>query len=253
MHVSLFLTCLADNVFPNVMESMVRILNRYEVSMDVPPQQTCCGQPSYNSGYLAETREVAKTLLTAFDSATYVVSPSGSCNEMIVDHYPELFADDPIWGPKARSLAGKMYEFSQFLVHVLGVTDVGAEFPHRVTYHPTCHASRLLGIRDEPLELLHHVRGLEFVDLPYAQDCCGFGGTFAVKMHDISAAMVAEKSQHIRETQADVLVGLDMGCLMNIGGKLRREGYNIRVMHLAQLLYEGIQFAELHGKEMAKS
>jgi L-lactate dehydrogenase complex protein LldE len=241
MRVALFVTCLVDNLFPDVGEAMVRILHRLGVETVLPEAQTCCGQPAFNSGYADEARAAAKTLLRAFADAEYVVAPSGSCTGMIHHYYPSLFAGDPAAQAEAESLAQRTYEFSQFLVKVLGVTDLGAEFPHRVTYHPSCHGARLLGVQDEPVRLLRAVRGLELVDLPHAQDCCGFGGTFSVKMGDISAAMVDEKVDHVRETGAHVLVGTDMGCLMNIGGRLRRRGEPVRVLHLAELLWEGMQ------------
>ncbi len=244
MKVSLFITCLVDNFFPNVGEAMARILHRNGIEVDVPLAQTCCGQPAFNSGYTDEARAVARTMLGAFADADYVISPSGSCVGMIHHYYPYLFRDDPTLAAAAERLTKKTYEFTQFLVNVLGVRDVGARFPHRVTYHPSCHGSRLLGVKDEPLILLQNVQGIDFVNLPYASDCCGFGGTFSVKMPDISAAMVSEKVAHVLETEAEVLVGTDMGCLMNIGGRLRREGRPVRVMHVAELLYEGIRQAE---------
>jgi L-lactate dehydrogenase complex protein LldE len=239
MKVSLFITCLSDAIYPQVGEAMVRLLARYGIQLEFPTVQTCCGQPSYNSGYWEETRTAAKTLLEAFDDSDFVVSPSGSCTYMI-HHYPELFKDDPYWLKKAQRLEEKTYEFTQFLVQVLGVTDMGAVFPHKVTYHPSCHGSRLLGVKEEPMQLLSSVQGLELVPLPFAEDCCGFGGTFAVKMSDISGAMVTEKADHILETEASVLVGLDMACLMNIAGNLRYRNEPVRVMHLAELLYEGV-------------
>lgn len=244
MKVALFVTCLVDNFYPDVAEAMVHILNRYGVEVNLPQGQTCCGQPAFNSGYVHEAREVGRTLLKAFDDFDYVVSPSGSCTGMVHHYYPEVYQNEPSSAAKAKELTDKTYEFSQFLVNVLGVTDVGALFPYKVTYHPSCHGSRLLGVKDEPLQLLQKVGGLEFAELPHANDCCGFGGTFAVKMHDISTAMVTEKVSHVLETSAEVLVGTDMGCLMNIGGRLHHEGEKIRVMHLAQLLWEGIQYAE---------
>jgi L-lactate dehydrogenase complex protein LldE len=222
----------------------VRILHRHGVEVDVPLAQTCCGQPAFNSGYTDEARAVARTILDAFADSDYVVSPSGSCVGMIHHYYPYLFRDDPTLAAAAERLTKKTYEFTQFLVNVLGVRDVGARFPHRVTYHPSCHGSRLLGVKDEPLILLQNIQDIDFVDLPYASDCCGFGGTFSVKMPDISSAMVSEKAAHVLETEAEVLVGTDMGCLMNIGGRLRREGRPVRVMHVAELLYEGIRQAE---------
>ncbi|GMA51774.1 Fe-S oxidoreductase [Alicyclobacillus contaminans] len=251
MKVSLFVTCLVDNFFPNVGEAMVRILHELGVDVEFSPEQTCCGQPAFNSGYAAEARDVAATLLRAFDDADYVVTPSGSCAGMIHHYYPTLFQHHPALLAKAQRLTEKTFEFSQFLIHVLKVHDVGARFPHRVTYHPSCHGARLLGVRDEPLQLMRQVRDLELVPLPFASDCCGFGGTFAVKMSDISAAMVTEKMEHVLETGAEVLVGTDMGCLMNIGGRLHRQGHPVRVMHLAELLYEGMQVAK-RGKVVAQ-
>lgn len=242
MKVSLFITCLSDAIYPKVGEAMARLLARYGVELEFPKVQTCCGQPSYNSGYWDETRAAAKTILKAFNDSDFVVAPSGSCTYMI-HHYPELFKDEPEWLDSARRLEQKTYEFTQFMVQVLGVTDVGASFPHTVTYHPSCHGTRLLGVKEEPVKLLGSVKGLQLVPLPFAEDCCGFGGTFAVKMPDISGAMVTEKVDHIRETEAEVLVGLDMACLMNIAGNLRYREEPVRVMHLAELLYEGVKHA----------
>jgi L-lactate dehydrogenase complex protein LldE len=242
LKVSLFITCLNDAFYPRVGEAMVRLLSRYGVKLEFPRIQTCCGQPAYNSGYWEEARTTARTILDAFEESDFVVSPSGSCTYMI-HHYPELFKNHPNYLAKAKKLMEKTYEFSQFLVQVLGVKDVGAVFAHKVTYHPSCHGSRLLGVKEEPMELLNHVRGLEFVPLPFAQDCCGFGGTFAVKMADISGAMVTEKVDHITATDAEVLVGLDMACLMNIAGNLRFRNEKVQVMHLAELLYEGVKQA----------
>ncbi len=242
LKVYLFITCLSDAIYPKVGEAMARLLARYGVELEFPKVQTCCGQPSYNSGYWDETRAAAKTILKAFNNSDFVVAPSGSCTYMI-HHYPELFKDEPEWLESARRLEQKTYEFTQFMVQVLGVTDVGASFPHTVTYHPSCHGTRLLGVKEEPMKLLGSVKGLQLVPLPFAEDCCGFGGTFAVKMPDISGAMVTEKVDHIRETEAEVLVGLDMACLMNIAGNLRYRKEPVRVMHLAELLYEGVKHA----------
>ncbi|WP_372009809.1 (Fe-S)-binding protein [Paenibacillus chitinolyticus] len=246
MKVSLFITCLSDLVYPRVGQAMVRLLARYGIQVHFPEVQTCCGQPAFNSGYWDDARKSGRTLLEAFDDSDFVLSPSGSCTGMVQHYYPKLFQDDPEMLAKAEALREKTYEFTQFLVGVLGVTDLGAVFPHRVTYHPSCHGTRLLGIKDEPASLLEHVRGLELVPLPHAEDCCGFGGTFAVKMSDISGAMVAEKSDHVLETEAEVLVGLDMGCLMNISGNLLYRGRPVKVMHLAELLEEGVRRADEH-------
>ncbi|WP_281886388.1 (Fe-S)-binding protein [Paenibacillus sp. YYML68] len=242
MKVSLFITCLSDAIYPRVGEALARLLARYGVALDFPSVQTCCGQPAYNSGYWKEAKASARTIIAAFEDSDFVISPSGSCTYML-HHYDQLFQDEPEMAEKAKQLQAKTYEFTQFLVQVLGVTDLGAVFPHKVTYHPSCHGSRLLGVKDEPMELLRQVKGLQFVPLPYADDCCGFGGTFSVKMADISGAMVCEKVDHIKETEAEVLVGLDMACLMNIAGNLRYRGEPVRVMHLAELLYEGVKQA----------
>ncbi len=240
MKVSLFITCLSDAIFPRVGEVMIRLLARYGVTLEFPPVQTCCGQPAFNSGYWNEARTTARTIIEAFEDSDFVIAPSGSCTGMI-HHYPKLFENDPSMLDRALALQSKTYEFTQFLVNVLGVTDVGATFRHKVTYHPSCHGTRLMGIKDEPMALMSRVQGLEFVPLPHAEDCCGFGGTFAVKMSDISGAMVNEKSDHVKETEAEVLVGLDMACLMNIAGNLRYRNEPVRVMHLAELLYEGVK------------
>lgn len=243
MRVAVFITCLVDNFYPEVAEAMVQLLQDLGVDVEVPEAQTCCGQPAFNSGFVQEASASARTLLEAFRDFDYVVSPSGSCTGMVHHYYEAIFKENSDELQAAKELATKTYEFTQFLVNVLGVTNLEAAFPYRVTYHPSCHGSRILGVQDEPLLLLGNVAQLQLIDLPYAQDCCGFGGTFAVKMGDISTAMVTEKTHHVVETNAQVLVGLDMGCLMNIGGRLRREGHEVRVLHLAQLLAEGRHIA----------
>jgi len=242
MKVSLFITCLSDAIYPRVGEAMVRLLARYGVALQFPTVQTCCGQPAFNSGYWKEARDSARTILDAFEDSDFVIAPSGSCIGML-HHYPKLFENDPVMLARSEALRAKSYEFTQFLVNVLEVTDVGAEFPHKVTYHPSCHGTRLLGVKEEPLALMKKVKGLELIPLPFAEDCCGFGGTFAVKMADISGAMVTEKVDHVLETEAEVLVGLDMACMMNIAGNLRYREKPVRVMHLAELLYEGVKEA----------
>jgi len=235
-HVSLFVTCLADQLFPEVGLSTLRLLEKLGCTVDFPEAQLCCGQPAFNSGHVPEARRVARGLLGAFADSEYVVTPSGSCASMLRHYYAELFASEPELAEAARALAAKTYELSQFIVGVLGARDVGATFPHRVTYHASCHGSRLLGVKEEPLELLRHVRGLELVPLPRCEDCCGFGGVFSIKLAALSSAMVDEKIEHVLETGANVLVGTDMGCLMNIRGRLERRGQPVRVLHLAELL-----------------
>ncbi|MHA7962589.1 (Fe-S)-binding protein [Paenibacillus sp. CAU 1782] len=242
MKVSMFITCMSDAMFPRVGEAMARLLAEYGVTLEFPSVQTCCGQPAYNSGYWKEAREAARIILDAFQDSDFVVAPSGSCTGML-HHYDKLFQHEPDQMERVRELREKSYEFTQFLVQVMGITDLGASFPHKVTYHPSCHGTRILGIKEEPMLLLERVNHLELVPLPFAEDCCGFGGTFAVKMADISGAMVTEKADHVLETEAEVLVGLDMACLMNIAGNLHYRGKPVRVMHLAELLYEGVKGA----------
>ncbi|GGK28044.1 lactate utilization protein A [Caldalkalibacillus thermarum] len=241
MRVSLFITCLSDCFFPRVGQAVVHLLRRHGCDVDFPLEQVCCGQPAYNSGYHEEARTAAKQLIRAFKNAQYVVSPSGSCAAMIRHYYPTLFAADDEWRDKAQQFADKVYEFSQFMVNILKVSSVDACYEGRATYHHSCHMMRGLGIYQEPLQLLQTIKGLEVAELPYEQDCCGFGGTFAVKMKEISEQMVDEKVEHIRSTQADILVGSDMACLMNIEGRLKRLGYPVKVFHVAELLYEGVQ------------
>ncbi|MBM4761018.1 (Fe-S)-binding protein [Bacillus sp. B15-48] len=235
MKVSLFSTCLSDLIFANVAKDTLELLERFGCEVDYPMEQTCCGQPAYNSGYLKEAKESMKQMIRAFRNSEYVVGPSGSCVGMLKE-YPKIFAGDPEWEQPAKDFAAKSYEITQFLVDVLGVTDVGSTFKGKVTYHPSCHMTRILGVKDQPMILLENVKEVELVDLPVAEDCCGFGGTFSVKNSVISGEMVKEKSKHVSETGAEYLVGADMGCLMNIAGRMRKEGKNVKVVHITEIL-----------------
>ena len=236
MKVSLFLTCLADVVYPaNVGKSTVEILERFGCEVDFPKKQTCCGQPAFNSGYHRETKEVAKHMINVFENAEYVVSPSGSCTSMLHE-YPHLFDQEPEWKAKAEALANKSYELTQFIVDVLKITDVGAKLDAKATYHTSCHMTRLLGVKDAPITLLKNVEGLQYTELPNKEQCCGFGGTFSVKMVPISEQMVNDKVKHIEDTEAEYLIGADLGCLMNIHGRINRLGKPIKVMHIAEVL-----------------
>ncbi|WP_028783803.1 (Fe-S)-binding protein [Thalassobacillus devorans] len=235
MKVSLFITCLCDIMSSDVGKDTVEILEKVGCEVDFPELQTCCGQPAYNSGYLKESKGSMKQMLRAFKDSEYVVGPSGSCVAMLHE-YPHIFKGDPNWEEAAKDLADKSYELTQFLVDVMGITDVGSNFEGRVTYHPSCHMTRLLGVKDAPMTLLENVKGLEFVELPVKEDCCGFGGTFSVKNPVISEQMVEEKTEHVTETGAEYLVGGDMGCLMNIGGRLTRNGKPVKVLHIANIL-----------------
>ena len=241
MKVTLFATCLVDQFYPEVGMSVVRLLRRLGCEVCFPECQTCCGQPAFNAGYVEEARRVARGLLDALEETDYVVSPSGSCVGMIHHYYPELFAHDRSLAFRVENLKRRTFEFSQFLVNVLKVTDVGAHFPHRVTYHPSCHGVRFLDIGEEPFDLLRSVREIDLVPLPHAEDCCGFGGTFAVKMSRISEGMVEEKVENIQATGARYVTGTDMACLMNIGGYLKKKSIAIEPLHLAELLDRGLK------------
>ncbi|WP_085524305.1 (Fe-S)-binding protein [Tuberibacillus sp. Marseille-P3662] len=235
MKVSLFVTCLCDLFYVRAAQATVELLERLGCEVDFPENQTCCGQPAYNSGYHKQTRKTAKNMITTFADAEYVVTPSGSCAYMFYE-YEHLLADEPGWEEKARELKHKTYELTQFLTNVLNVEDTGAVFNAKATYHSSCHMTRLLGVKEAPFKLLNNVEGLELVDLPNRQDCCGFGGTFAVKMTSISEQMVDEKVEHIEDTETNILIGADGGCLMNIEGRIDRQGKPIRVMHIAEVL-----------------
>ena len=234
--VSLFATCIIDQLYPLVGVSVVRVLRRLGVDVDYSGDQTCCGQPVYNSGFTEQARRLARRVFTSFRDSQYVVVPSGSCAAMMRVFYLDLFAEDPEWYPQAQELSGKVYEFSEFLVKVLQVEDIGVRYPGVATYHPSCHLLRELEVREEPLKLLGNVSELRLADLPQAESCCGFGGSFSVKFPHISEGMAAEKVSNLRSTGADTLVSCDMGCLMQIGGMLSRQGSDIKVRHLAQLL-----------------
>ena len=238
MKVALMVTCINDALFPDTGRAVVTLLRRLGVEVDFPEAQTCCGQPMVNTGYLDEAVPPLRSFVEAFDGYDAIVTPSGSCAGS-ARHQHGIVAQrsgDPALIEAVERTAPRTYELSEFLVDVLGVTDVGAYFPHRVTYHPTCHSLRMLGVGDRPVRLLQEVRGLDLVELPRAEECCGFGGTFAVKNADTSVAMVSDKARHVRETGAEVLVAGDNSCLMNIGGALTRQRAGVRVMHLAEIL-----------------
>jgi L-lactate dehydrogenase complex protein LldE len=235
MKVSLMVTCLGDVLFPEVGLATVQLLRRLGVEVDFPPAQTCCGQPQFNSGYHDLARDLARHTLRAFADSALVVTPSGSCAAMVKLEYPELFHGDSVWEPRARALARKTHELSDFLVNVLGREDVGAQFEGKATYHMACHL-RGLGVLTEPERLLRKVRGLQLIPLERSDECCGFGGSFSVRFPGISGAMVQDKAAFIERTGADILVATDAGCLMNINGCLRRRGSRVRALHLAQIL-----------------
>jgi L-lactate dehydrogenase complex protein LldE len=235
--VALSVTCVNDAMFPDTGKAVVTLLRRLGVEVEFPLAQACCGQPLVNTGYLEEAVPVVRNYVQAFAGYEAVVTPSGSCAGS-ARHQHGLVArrsgDDRL--ESAVRSAPPTYELSEFLVDVLGVVDVGASFPHTVTYHPTCHSLRMLGVGDRPRRLLEHVRGLRLVDLPAAEECCGFGGTFALKNSDVSVAMGSDKARRVQETGAEILVAGDNSCLMHIGGVLSRQQAGVRVLHLAEVL-----------------
>ena len=233
---SLFVTCVVDQLFPEVGASVVRVLGRQGVELDFPRDQTCCGQPLYNSGFHQRAKVLARRVIRCLANGQHVVVPSGSCASMIRSFYPELFQGDQSLQEQAHELASRTYEFSQYLVQVLGVTDVGASFEGKVTYHPSCHLLRELGVTTEPSTLLGAVEGAQLVELGQAESCCGFGGSFSVKYPHISEAMLNDKVDNVVTSGAQVLVSSDMGCLMHIGGALSRRNIPVTALHLAQLL-----------------
>ena len=238
MRIAVFITCIGDTLFPEAGKATVRILERLGHQVEVPDGQTCCGQMHLNSGYPAEALTLACRLPELFAGADVVVAPSSSCVGTVRELYPELArrsGDDEL-AELLDELGGRLYELSELLVDVLDVRDVGATFPHRVTYHPTCHSLRLAKVGDAPLELLRHVRRLDLVELPRAEECCGFGGTFALKNADTSTAMLADKVASVAETDAEVCTALDGSCLLHIEGGLSRAGAPVRAVHLAEIL-----------------
>lgn len=238
VRVALFATCFNDTMWPETPKAVVRLLERLGCTVEFPLGQTCCGQMFTNTGYVREALPLVERFADVFEAYDAVVAPSGSCVGS-VRHQHAMIArtcGQPALEQRAEAGARKVYELSELLVDVLGVTDVGATFPHRVTYHPTCHSLRMLRVGDKPLRLLREVRGIDLVELPEADSCCGFGGTFAVKNADTSVAMGSDKVRNVRATEADVLVAGDNSCLAHIGGLLHRQRAGVRVLHLAEVL-----------------
>ena len=234
--VSLFVTCIVDQVFPNVGLAMARILEQLGYHLDFPRAQTCCGQPAFNSGYHEEARQVAGHFLDTFAEAEYIVVPSGSCTSMITHHFEDVFQNDPQQLAASRRLAPRVWEFSRFLLEVAQVEDVGASFDGVVTYHDSCHALREMKIKDGPRRLLSHVKGLTLREMDIAEECCGFGGTFSVKFPEVSGSMARTKIDSILRTEAGTVVSIDSSCLMQLQGAISRARLPIRTMHLAEVL-----------------
>lgn len=235
-NVTLFIQCLVDGIYPEVGEAMVAIFRKLGINLSCPTDQTCCGQPAFNSGYRGEARVAAQRFIDIFESSEAIVCPSGSCVTMVRHHYPQLFADDPAWLQRARNVAARTFELTEYLVDILNVDDLDSRYDGVVTYHDSCHLLRNLRIKAQPRRLLSKISGLEFVEMHNSDYCCGFGGSFSFKYSDISAAMVGDKVDNIIASGADTVVGCDMGCLMNIQGSLSRRGLSIKTMHIAQLL-----------------
>ncbi|MEA2448206.1 MAG: L-lactate dehydrogenase complex protein LldE [Thermoleophilaceae bacterium] len=238
LRVALFITCFNDTLFPRTGQATVRLLERLGHEVEFRDEQTCCGQMHGNSGYASEAAALARRFVRVFEGADAVVSPSASCVAMVRDGYPRLAerSGDAGLAAAVAELAPRVHELSELLVDRLGVEDVGAYFPHRVTYHPTCHGLRLLELGDRPQRLLRAVRGIDLVELPEAEECCGFGGTFAVKNADVSTAMLADKMRRVLDTGAEIVTAADNSCLMHIGGGLSRQRAGTRALHMAEIL-----------------
>ena len=238
MKITLFITCFNDTMFPETGKAMVRLLERLGHTVEFPMEQTCCGQMHFNTGYQEETIPLVRHFVDVFGDAEAIVAPSASCVAMVREYYPQLAvkANDDQLKAQVKEMIPKVFELSEFLVKKLGVEDVGAYYPHRVTYHPTCHSKRMLKIGDAPLKLLRNVKGLDLVELPASEECCGFGGTFAIKNAETSVAMLSDKMRHIRETEAEACTACDNSCLMHIGGGLHRQQSGVETVHLAEIL-----------------
>jgi L-lactate dehydrogenase complex protein LldE len=236
MRVALFATCFNDTMWPETVKATVRLLDRLGCRVEFPTEQTCCGQMLTNTGYAADAVPLVRRFVQVFGDYDAVVAPSGSCVGSVREQHRMIADGDTTLAARVEQVAPRVHELSEFLVDVLGVTDVGSYFPHRVTYHPTCHSLRMIRVGDRPLQLLRAVRGIDLVELPGAEECCGFGGTFAIKNPDVSIAMGADKVRGVLDTGAEVLVAGDNSCLAHIGGILGRQRSGVRTMHLAEIL-----------------
>lgn len=235
--VQLFITCLVDSFYPQTGEAVVDIFHRLGIRVDFAPDQTCCGQPNFNAGLRAEARLIAEHTIRVFEKTSGdIVTPSGSCAHMFRHGYPELFQDDAKWLPRAETVAGRVYEFTEYLVDIAGVTDLGARWDGLLTYHPSCHTLRGIKIDRQPRALLANIREAQIVDLAHADECCGFGGIFSMEHPELSAEWLKRKIKNLEETQSPTLVVTDAGCLMHIAGGLHRQNKSQRVMHIAEVL-----------------
>lgn len=236
IRVGLFVTCLVDLFRPSVGFAAVKLLEDAGCEVHVPLAQTCCGQPAYNSGDRADTADIARQVIEAFEGFDHVVAPSGSCAGMLKKHYPGLFAEDPVWSQRANAFSEKVHELVSFLADTLGVSAVDAKFKATATYHDSCSGLRELKIKDQPRRLLESVKGLKLKEMKDSEVCCGFGGTFSIKYSDVSDAIVTEKAGNVTEAKPELLLAGDLGCLMNMAGKLNRQESSIKVRHIAEVL-----------------
>ncbi|AHJ74395.1 (Fe-S)-binding protein [Kosakonia sacchari] len=236
MNVNFYVTCIGDALKSRMARDSVLLLEQLGCQVTFPEKQGCCGQPAMNSGYTKEAIPGMKNLIAALEeNDDPIISPAGSCTYAIKS-YPGYLTDEPEWALRAEKVAARMHDLTSFIVNKLGVVDVGASLPGKAVYHPSCSLSRKLGVTQEPLTLLNHVKGLELLPFAEQETCCGFGGTFSVKMAEISGEMVKEKTAHLMDAQPEYLIGADVSCLLNIGGRLQREGRNVKVMHIAEVL-----------------
>jgi L-lactate dehydrogenase complex protein LldE len=242
--VSLFVTCIVDMIYPNTGVSVVEILDHLGVEVTFPMGQTCCGQPAFNAGFQSDARAVAKQFLTAFKDAEVIVTPSGSCASMVAHYYPQLFKDDPEWYDRALWASSIVWEFTEYLVDGLGITDIGAVLPPtKVAFHHACHGLRLMGVGHQARKLAEHIDGVIVTEMSGSDQCCGFGGLFSVKMPEISGAMLEEKIENIERADADLIVTGDAGCITQMNGGLSRNDSARRVVHIADLLADGLREA----------
>jgi len=236
-HIQLFITCITDSLFPQTGEAVVDILHRLGMDVEFPPGQTCCGQPQFNAGLRKEACAIAQHTIRAYENTTGdIVTPSGSCAHMLRHNFLELFENDPLWLPRAKAFGERVYEFTQYLVDVLGVTDVGAHWDGMLTYHPSCHTLRGISVDKQPRALLQNVKGATIVNLPNDQECCGFGGVMSVEHPELSAEWLKRKIKNLEASQSPTLVVTDGGCLMHIAGGLHRVGKKQRIIHIAEVL-----------------
>jgi L-lactate dehydrogenase complex protein LldE len=250
--VSLFVTCMVDMLYPTTGMSVVEVLRHLHIDVDFPLAQTCCGQPAYNGGYRREAKQVAEQFLHAFRDAEVIVTPSGSCAAMVRHEYPQLFAEDPVWGDEARRVAGITWEFSEFIVDGLGITDLHGRLlqPEVFAFHDSCHGLRILGLKEAARTLVENLNNATVVDWDNSETCCGFGGLFSVKMADVSGAMLQDKIEHIEHSDAGVILTGDVSCLTHMNGGLQKKGSTKRVKHFADVLAEGIRGDEHDGSSL---